>query len=289
MRRLAALGLSVALVSSSGCGLLLDTAYWMGDKKTHKSVTESRPTGRTLTATEMDGSVTPEGRLALSCASRTRSVELQWSVSKTYKYRGSFEGSTYVASAVLSGVFAAVTVIVFGAACAQDDLDVSCWNTLYASPFALDLGWSIYRGVTANPPKLIDKHASPARPAIGRAIASEPVECPVAEVHVGSVTGSSRDDDLAGQGSGAPRALRDGAVAMAIGLDGLVDLGAHANALELLATRHYAGIYFVDPTEGVTEVSVDRCAVLRSHLSLLSSETRTRAEKECPLKVPVQQ
>ena len=96
LRKMLAIGLCLSSLGTGGCGLLLDGAYLVSNKRFDESVSERKPTGEVHTAVEYEAAVSADGQVHLRCEERERSVERATSVQKTFERRGSFESGTYI-------------------------------------------------------------------------------------------------------------------------------------------------------------------------------------------------
>jgi hypothetical protein len=269
-----------------GCGLLVDSAYLLGDGHYRDSAEESAPTGETARRLEAEVTPDPDGALRLGCTARTRSIERSWQVQRTYQRQGGFEADTYTATAVLDGVVGAVVAGVLLGFCTHEDSDLSCWNMLYASPFALDLGYSLIRRATARPAVLVDKSRSRDRLRHGaEPLAEQPTSCDwVSSLWVGGATGPSDEAFLNGEGEGAARHLGPGAVEVPLGPDGQVIL--HGEAAASWAGQSWAGLWAIDHQGVPHQVRVDRCGALRPHAAGLSEAALQSFQNDCPLPQP---
>lgn len=275
-----------ACLLASGCGLLVDTIYWSGDKHYTERHEERAPTAESRTAIEYDATVEPDGRLRLVCEERTRGIERSWEVVKTFEYRGGYPKNVYAGTAMMDGIFGAVVAGTLLAVCLQDDSDTSCWHTAWASPFALDLGWSLYRRHGAKTPKLVDKDRTDDRLALARAPSeARPVACAesVTQVMVGTASGPSEESALNGESSNAePRRMAEGALALPFDPDGALSLTSQPDAISLWLTQRWVGLWVVDVQGTAHPVSVDRCAALRPHVARFSGPALEQFQKDCP-------
>jgi len=270
-----------------GCGLVVDTAYLLGDGRYQESAEESSPTTETTERLEVVAAAGPDGALQLECVHRTRAIERSWQVNKTYQRQGGFGRDTYTATAALDVIFGGLAAGTLLALCTHEDSDVSCWNMLWAAPYAVDLGYSLVRRATARPAVLVDKVRSGDRLRYGDPpLAERPASCgSIASVWLGGVTGPSDEALLNGEGEGrGPRELADGAVPLEIDEAGALYLSDEA--VRTWATQAWAGVWALDGAGAPHPVQVDRCAALRPHAARLSEAELASFRRDCPLPQP---
>ena len=282
LRRVLAAALALAL---SGCGLLVDGAYLLGDGRYSDSAEERAPTGETAVRMETDLAREADGALVLGCTRRTREVERSWQVTRTFQHQGSFDADTYAGTAMLDGLLGTLIAGTLLTVCQQDDSNLSCWNAVWAAPFALDLGYSLVRRATAEPAVLVDKSRSADRLRYAEPpLAEEPATCDwVTSLWIGGATGPSDEALLSGEGTGT-RALADGAIELSLGPDGLVTLSPEAATS--WAGQSWATVWALD-AEGVPHpVRADRCALLRDHAGGFTGTALETFQIDCPLPQP---
>jgi hypothetical protein len=273
--------LAALVATAPGCAFMVDTTYWLGSKRYHESIEERAPTTESRTAVEYDVSVEPDGRLRLACTERTRGIERTWNVYKTWQRRGGYDAPTYLGISILDGVFGGTTAGVLGGLCAKKD-GISCWNLLWASPWAIDLAWSLYRYGTAGPAKLVNKEKGGESLALARAPASQtPVSCEGISLVLGTATGQSEEAALT-SGEGEPRRMNDGGVALFADPDGAVSLAGTPAAIEAWARSAYLSLWAVDGNGVAHEVTVDRCSALRPYTARLQGNTLAAYQRDCP-------
>jgi hypothetical protein len=279
---LTAVALAVLLVALPGCGVMIDGFYLASSRRYSETADEARPTAEQRTAVEYAAVVEPDGRLLLTCARRTRTVERAWSVTRTYQRRGGFDRGTYAGAAVVSGLIGAIVGVTIGAACAQDDLDYSCWNLVYAAPFALDIGYSLVRYATVPPAKLVDKHSGGERLRFGAVVSEEPASCEAVDrVALGGVSGPSDEDALNGFGLEQTARLGDGAVELPVEPDGGIVLAAAPDAVRAWAGSSWMRLWVVEGDGAPRPVEVDRCAALRPHAFGLAGPELATYRADC--------
>ncbi len=279
---------AMAALALAGCGAMVDLGYRLGDGRYTESAEESAPTAETVTRTEYQAALQPDQSLHLECATRTRQVERRWSVTKTFEYRGGYSRGTYLGTAILDGVLGAVIAGSLLGICTHEDSDTSCLHMLWASPFAIDLLYSVIRNRTVRDPVLVDKNRSGDQ----MRYADTPLEeqataCAAVTLWLGRANGPSAEDLLNGRGNGETRALDDDALSLPLEADGAIELTPEAAAY--WAARSYADLWVRDAEGGLHPVQVDRCPVLRPHAARLTAEARQTFDRDCPLPQPPQQ
>lgn len=285
-----ALGVGLSALGTSGCGLLLDSAYLISNKHYDETVQERKPTGRTRTAVEYDAAVSVDGSVHLACAERERRIERASSVQKTFERRGGFDSPVYIGTAVLSGVAAGVVSGVIAAICLQKPEDPkaeqpSCLNMLYAAPFAFDVGWSAIRAATAKPAKLVEKRSTEAVLALSeKPVRTAPLRCDSARVVLGQAVDHfdpSEADILNGVTDRQAR-LQDGAIAVAVAPDGTITPKAQPDMLRAWLNDGGLGLWVVDAEGKPHSLRVDRCEVLRPAAPALASDAQIKLSQACP-------
>lgn len=278
-----------------GCGLLLDGVYLIGNKRYNETVQERKPTGQVITQVEYPARVDPTGKPHLACEERERRIERSFSVEKTWEHRGGWDASTYVATAALSGVIAAVTAGALTGICLHTPEPghkrVSCYNILYATPFAVDVIYSVIRAKTAKPSKLVDKHTNEASLALAETPSrSTPVDCAanVQQVMLGALVGPSDVDALNGRGGGEKAHLADGAIPVALGPDGTLSLADQPAVAHAWAKNDSLALWVVDREGAPRRWEVDRCAVMRPITPMLVGDELMWFLKTCPVSPPPQ-
>lgn len=270
------------LVASSGCAATVDATYLLGDGRYTRSASESRPLAQTIDRIEYEAAVEPDGTMRVACFARTRQVQRTWHVVKTYRYRGGYGKQAYLATAIGDVLFGALVAGTFLGICRNDETDVSCWNMLYATPFALDLGYSLIRYATARTPILIDKSSTQgtlglvAEPLHEQATACESL----ASLWLGSATGPDDVQILLGHaGDADTRALAQGAIELA--LDPTHTIALTPEVAERWALFAGLGLFAVDRDGVPHSIAVDRCALLRPLSASLSADAQTAYQQQC--------
>lgn len=279
--------LGVSMLQLAACGALMDTTYWIGDKKTSLTVPESSATGEAETRTEYEAVHDAALGLRLSCYQRTRGVERGWDVTKTYEYRGGYEKSTYTAAAVLDGVLGAVIAGSLTGICLNEDSDVSCAHIAWASPFAIDMVYSLIRRGTVGPKVLVDKTRGSDRMQYGQAAQQQATQCEsVAGLYLGGSSGPSDEQRLNGYAGPNVRELADGALQLGFDAAGAVLLSPES--VDFWATQSYASLWVRDDQGTIQPVIVDRCTTLRPHAMSMGSSAQQAFQRDCPLPQPAQ-
>jgi hypothetical protein len=281
MRNLITATVAISL-ANSGCAATIDVAYWIGDDHYTESTNESQPLPQTIDSVDYETAVEPDGSTRVACFARTRQVKRTWQVIKTYRYRGGFEKEVYGAITLFDVVFGGATAGTALLLCNDDKRDLSCWNALYATPFALDIGYALIRYAMVRPPLLIDKSSSEG----SLAFVDEPVQeqataCEsLASVWLGTVTGPDDLQILAGQAEGAgTRSLADGAVEIA--LDPTRAIALTPEVAERWALNVSLELYAVDRDGIPHRLAADRCALLGPVSASLSADAQAAYQKEC--------
>ncbi len=289
-RCLLALGLGVTSLGTGGCGLVLDTAYLISNKRYEETVQERKSTGQTHTAVEYDSALGPDGVVRLTCAERERRIERASSVQKTFERRGSFDSTTYLGTAVLSGVTAGVITGVMAALCTQKPEDpkadqLSCLNMVYASPFVLDVAWSSARYATAKPAKLVEKHTSTAVLALSETpVRTAELRCDSVRLVLGEAV--ERYEPTAAEilngAEDRPVRLKDGAIAIPVAPDGTVRLRMQPDVVRAWLDNASLALWMVDGQDRPHSLKVERCGVLRSTADVLPRDAQYKLVQACP-------
>ncbi len=296
MKMQSTLALAVALTSLStmGCGAVFDLAYLAGNKRFDKSTEERRPTGQVQTAIEYESAVAPDGRIQISCEERERRIERTFNVSKVYEYRGSYESGTYIATTAMSAAAGGLLAGILGGICTlppspqqPDALKVSCWNMLYAAPFALDIGWSLIRMGTAKEPKLVDKQKTEGQIALSEVPSRvTSVTCDsIDRVMLGNAYGSSEADVLSGHSQSSSMTLTADAIPVAID-NGSITLASQPEVVHAWAKNSSLGLWVVNRERQPRSLKVDRCPALRPAFMIMTPAEMTLFNASCPLGPP---
>jgi hypothetical protein len=277
MRGLVAIAIVLA---SSGCAATVDAVYLIGDGRYTQSTHESRPLAQTIDRVEYESAVEPDGSVRVACFARTWQVKRTWEVVKTYRYRGGYDKSVYAAVVLLDVMFGATVAGSVLALCRGDDPDLSCWNMLWATPYALDIGYAWIRYFMVRSPVLIDKSSSEGtlglvdEPLHEQATACESL----ASLWLGSATGPDDLQILGGHAEGA-RSLAAGA--LEIVLDETRAITLTPEVAERWALQASLNLFAVDQ-EGIPHhLAADRCALLRPVQASLSADAQTAYQSEC--------
>lgn len=290
----------------AGCGAVFDTAYALGDGKYHESVTDNRPTEHSeqLMEYEVDAS------LGLQCFARTRQIERSASIHKTYEYRGGFAKSTYAGAAIADGVIGSLIAGTMLAICAQEDSDVSCVNTVWASPFAVDLIYSLIRRKSVRDPVLAGKtRSSDSLVHSETPIDEQQTDCSdVTAVWLGTATGPSREQRL--NSGGGERELSAEAIEIPMTVGALPPaqvpgapppsptaggpaagpatphLFLSPGIAEAWATQSQATLWVQRPNGSIARIKVDRCTALRPLAFGFKTDARAAFDRGCPLPAP---
>jgi hypothetical protein len=271
--------------------MLFDLSYLVGSKRYDESKEERKPTGQVSTSIEYDSVVTPDGQIHLACEERERRIERTFSVSKTYEYRGGYTRGVHVTAAVLSAVAGGAYAGVIAIACnlppqpgAPDTKRWSCINALYATPFAVDVGWSIIRAINAKPPKLVDKHKDEGRLAFAPIpTRSNPTSCDsIDHVVLGNVQGPS-DLDALNSGTGEGQRLVEGSIPVVRGADGNIQLISQPNVVNAWAKNAGMEFWIINREGKPQPLKVDRCNTLRLTISVMQPTEQSTFFRECPL------
>ncbi len=288
--------LTAALLCASiaGCGAVFDTAYTLTDGKFSESETDNRPTEHTENSIEYEVGAD----LALQCFARTRRIERTATISKTFEYRGGFEKSTYAGAAVADGLIGALVAGTMLGICTSEESDVSCLNMTWASPFAIDLVYSLIRHKTVRPPVLVGKTRSSDSLVHGATpIDEQQTDCSsVASLWLGTATGPSRVERL--NSGGEEQRLREGAIAVALVSapagstaptePALVQahLSLSPEVAQAWASQNDLALWVQNGQGTISRVLVDRCTVLRPLAHSFVGEVRTTFDQNCPLPAP---
>lgn len=281
MRALVTAGLAI-LLASSGCAATVDLAYLIDDGRYTERTSESRPLAQTVERVEYETAVEHDGSMRVACFARTRQVTRTWESIKTYRYRGGYGKNVYGAltfADVFFGATVAGTVLLF---CTDDDSSLSCWNMLYASVYAVDIGYAGIRYAMARSPVLIDKSSSEG--ALG--FADQPVHeqetaCEsLASLQLGTATGPEDLQILAGHAEGAgTRSLAEGALEIA--LDATRAIVLTPEVAERWALQASLELFAVDRDRIPHRLAADRCALLRPVHASLSADAQTAYQGQC--------
>lgn len=267
-----------AVVTTSGCSLLIDTVYLAGDRKFDTVDHDRSPTGETREATELSARPV-EGGLELSCARVTRGIDRTWSVWKTWQRRGGYDRDAYLGTALMSGLFGAVTSGVLLGLCLSDERDVDCAWTAAGAPLFADMGYGLIRRAMTQPPKLLARERSADEVALGDPLRSEAIACDeLRGVALGEVSGDSPTQALRAETPEPQRLVESGARHLPLA-------GTHATLTATDAERWAtgAGLWAID-AEGVAHaVAIDRCAALRPFAAGMTPTVRQRFDADCPL------
>jgi hypothetical protein len=267
------------LLANSGCVATVDMAYWLGDGRYIDSASESRPIAQTIDRFEYEAAVEPDGSMRLACFARTRQVKRTWEVVKTYRYRGGYQREVYAAVTLFDVLFGAVVAGTAFALCTDEDPDLSCWNVLYATPFALDIVYAGIRFATVRPPVLIGKSAYEGdlgfvdQPAHEQATACESL----ASLWLGAATGP--DDLQILNGSTGNRSLVEGAVEIV--LDPTLTIALTPEVAERWALQASLDLLVVDRDGIPHRLAADRCALLRPVSASLSTDAQAAYQRDC--------
>jgi len=281
MRTLVASAIAV-LVAGSGCGLVVDGAYLLGNGRSTSSSEQSSPIPQTIDRVEYEAVPRADGTTQLACVARTRQLQRTWWVTKTYRLQGSFDKNAYTGTTMLDVIFGAVTAGTLLAVCAKDDSDTSCWHMMWASPFALDIGYSLIRRARAKPPVLIDKSSTEGSVGLAAAPLSErTTDCEsLASLWLGSAKGPSDLQVLRGYAEGAEtRTLADGA--SEVTLDQARNIALTPEVAERWALNGSLELLAVDHQGVPHPVTTDRCALLRPVQTSLSASAQTAYRNDC--------
>ncbi|HWN71280.1 MAG TPA: hypothetical protein VNM90_26765 [Haliangium sp.] len=289
MKRLVSIALAI-LVANSGCVATIDLAYLLDNGRYTESTSESQKLPQTVDGVEYETAVEPDGSMRLACFARTRQVERTWQVSKTYRYRGGYGKQVYGAVALADVIFGAATAAAILAFCVDDDSDLSCWNTLYAGVFALDMGYGGIRYAMARSPVLIDKSSSEGTLGFsGQPVHEQTTECEsMASLWLGTVTGPHDLQILNGQAESAgPRALDAGSLELV--LDPTRAIALTPELAERWARDPALNLFVMDRDGIPHPVAADRCALLRPMHASLSADALAAYEKACgPIPKPTE-
>lgn len=145
----------VLALGLSGCGLLIDGAYLVSNKRFSKEERQSKPTELSEVRVEHEVRAQP-GQAWLACEEIERNVERVWKVRKDYEHRGGFYQAHWF-PLILECLVASALTIGFGVNCAETGAPGSC-NGLWATvPLWSDALYSAIRLLTIDPPKLVGK------------------------------------------------------------------------------------------------------------------------------------
>ena len=275
------IGIAIAALVLASCAVTVDAFYLMSDRTAHRSSTESSSTGETLERAEYTGEVGTDGSIALECYERTRSIEREWTVSRSYKRQGSYDKGAYTFAVGVDAVVGGVAGALMIGACTNPESDYSCKNLWFLAPLAIDMAYGLIRRQTVKPKILIERHEGPPSLAIADTPSDErPTECSGVALYVGEADGPSDLRAIRGEAGGVSRTLRDGALP-------LEKLGDSFALSQQAAARWLSGpdteLWAVD-TRGIpTAIELDRCAALRRHAGSYTAEELARLEAQCPV------
>ncbi len=283
LRQAIPLVLSLALLSTSGCGLMVDGGYKLSSKKFSESVVESEPTSQQIQREEYEIVVQPNSSMRLACFTRTRRVERSWSVDKSFEYRGGYDKATYQGAGGLDGVVSAVIVGSMLGFCLPEDSDISCKNLLWAAPHAISMVYSFVRAATVKKPVLVDKSRSgDSMRFAATPLHSQETQCPIdSQLWIGSASGPSAVDDLNGRQQGKRLTLNQDSAYVAVNAEGVLVMSAEAASL--WASHYFAKLWLTLSDGGLHPVVVDRCAVLRPHAASFANQDLQSFNRDCPL------
>jgi hypothetical protein len=281
MRGLVAIAIAI-LLANSGCAATIDAAYLIGDGRYTRSTGESQPIPQTIDRVEYESAVEPDGSMRVACFARTRQVKRTWWVTKTYRYRGGYGKEAYAATALLDVLFGATVAGTVLALCMDEDPDLSCWNMLYATPFAVDIGYAGIRYATARSPVLIDKSSSEgALGFVDEPIHEQATACEsLASLWLGSATGPGDLQILSGHAEGAgTRSLAAGALEIVLDPTRVIPLAPEV--AERWALQASLNLFAVDRDGIPYQLAADRCALLRPVHASLSADAQAAYQSEC--------
>lgn len=272
------------LLASSGCAATVDAVYLIGDGRYTQSTSESQPIAQTIDRVEYEAAVEPDGSMRVACFARTRQVKRTWQVTKTYRYRGGYGKEVYAAMPLLDVIFGATVAGTVLALCRDEDPDLSCWNMLYATPYAVDIGYSLIRYAMARSPVLIDKSSSEgALGFVDEPIHEQATACEsLASLWLGTATGPNDLQILSGHAEGAgTRTLAEGALELV--LDPTRAIALTPEVAERWALQAWLDLFAVDSDGIPHQLAVDRCALLRPVHASLSADARAAYKNSgCP-------
>jgi hypothetical protein len=284
----------VASLGSSGCGALFDMTYALGDKRYNESKEERKPTGQVISGIEYEGTVGTDGEIRLSCTDQERRIERTFSVNKTYQYRGGYKRSMYVSSAILSTVVGGAIAGIVAIGCTlppqpgeKDPKRWSCLNALFATPFALDLGYSLVRVGMAKTPKLVDKTKNEGQLALAEVPAkSTSTTCDsVDRVVLGSVYGASEFDAINSGSSEGPK-LAEGSLPVMRNETGGIKLISQPDVIHAWVLNSNLGLWVINREGKPRALKVDRCGALRPTVMAMQPADQPFFHGQCPLPNP---
>jgi hypothetical protein len=256
--------------------------YLLDDGRYTVSASESRPLAQTIDRVEYEIAVEPDGSMRVACFARTRQLKRTWQVIKTYRYRGGFDKKVYAATVLLDVIFGATVAGTVLGLCSREDPDLSCWNMLYATPFALDMGYAGIRYAMARSPVLIDKSSTEgALGFVDEPIHQQATACErLASLWLGSATGPDDLQILGGQAEGAgARSLTAGA--LEIVLDSTRTIVLTPEVAERWALQARLHLFAVDRDDIPHQLAADRCALLGPMHDSLSADAQAAYQSEC--------
>jgi hypothetical protein len=270
------------LLANSGCTATVDVAYLLDNGRYTVSNGESRPLPQTIDLVEYEAAVEPDGSTRVACFARTRQLARTWQVTRTYRYRGGFDREVYMGTALLDVIFGAVTAGLLLKFCSEEDSNLSCWNTLYATPFALDLAYAGIRFAMARPPVLIDKSSSEGTLSfIDQPVHEQATACEsLASLWLGSATGPDDLQVLGGHAADtSARSLAEGA--LEIVLDPTRAIALTPEVAERWALQASLHLFAVDRDDIPHRLAADRCALLGPVSASLSADAQAAYQSEC--------
>lgn len=290
-RQFIALACLVTSLGTAGCGTLFDITYLIGSKRYNESKEERKPTGQVNTAIEYDSALAPDGQIRVTCEERERRIERTFSVSKTYEYRGGYTRSQYVAASILSAVAGGAVAGIIAIGCnlpvqpgEKDAKRWSCVNALYATPFAVDMGYSIIRAVTAKTPKLVDKQKNEGAIAYSTVpTRTNTVSCDsIDRVVLGNAYGSS-DLESPNTDSGEGERLVNGSIPVAREADGSIKLLSQPDVVNAWVKNPGLQFLVVNREGKPRALNIDRCAALRPTVSVMQPAEQSMFFRACPM------
>jgi hypothetical protein len=268
------------LVANSGCAATVDGVYLIDNGHYTESSGESRPLSQTIDRVEYETAIEPDGSMRVACFARTWQLKRTWQVTKTYRLRGGYDKNVYSAVMLLDVILGAAAAATFLILCSDEDSDLSCWNTLYATPFAVDIGYAGIRYAMAKPPVLIDKSSSEGTLGfVDEPIHEQATACEsLASLWLGSATGPNDLQILSGDAEGT-RSLVEGA--LEIVLDPTRAIALTPEVAERWALQVSLNLFAVDRDGIPYQLAADRCALLRPVSASLSADAQTAYQSEC--------
>lgn len=280
MKRYLVAAAIAALLAAGGCTTTVDLTYLIaGDHYTTTS-SESRRSPQTIDSIEYETAAEPDGSVHLACFARTRQVKHNWQVTRTYRYRGGYGKPVYQGTALLDVIFGAAAAGTFLALCRGDDPELSCWNMLYATVFAADLGYAGIRYLMAKPPLLMDKSSTKGPPTLADPpLHEQTTDCEsLASLWLGAASGAGDvpigDEPAKGA---VPRALAADSLALALART----ITLTPEAAERWALQANLRLFAVDRDGIAHPLAADRCAMLSPLSASLSEEAQAAYTRDC--------